>query len=200
MSLVLICCGGGGKIKRKFFVRCRKSRYNGCKLGGGGKSYFGIQINQLLKSSNRQSCRLIVIVMAGQWVGVALREQRRSEGAGNSVCGFTRCLQQQTFAAGPVATRLGSITSAWPLYHGKKKFSQDHKRKLHQNSLLPASHCFHMRSTSKPPRTSRSSTKSRASCFHPKQKSTETCSSLLASPTHQPLLGRQWVQPCTSYF
>lgn len=56
--------------KEIFLSAAGKSRCNSCKPGG--KSYFGIWINQLLKSSNRQRCRSIVVAVAGQGVGAVL--------------------------------------------------------------------------------------------------------------------------------
>jgi len=111
-----------------------------------------------------------------------VREQWRSEDASTLVCASPRHFQQQSFTAGAVAAWLGSIVSTWASYHGKKKFSGDCEREFHQNSLLPTSHCFHVWSASKHPRAVCSSTNCRVSCSHPKQKSGEPCSSLLAPP------------------
>lgn len=72
--------------------------------------------------------------VAGRRVGAALGEQRRSAGAGSSVCGFMLCLkQQQQCPTGPVAAWLGSIASAWASYRGNKK--KNLERLLRENFI-----------------------------------------------------------------
>lgn len=142
------------KIKRRFFLCCRKSRYNVCKLGGGWKSYFGVQITQLFRA---------VVDGAGGWQGRGLAWPCRSQAAA-WVCTMLAA-EFSNWSRGCMA--MPSILRGEKYYlcvllAVKKGNLWRAVKEVQQNSLLPTSLCFHVQSTSEPPRTIWSSADRRA--------------------------------------